>query len=131
MTNPTSTEHEYEVRYAKSDEVDSFSDEGDAQEWAVGMARRRVALRIVRRTVEVTRVVGDWEEIPVTIPADDYRVGDRLVSNLSGYVYKIVDVDRAERRVKFAAAWDLEDAGWESFEDVASAFRHVSAGGVE
>jgi hypothetical protein len=61
----------------------------------------------------------------------DYQVGDHLVSHLSGYVYKIVDVDRAERRVKFAAAWDPEDAGWESFEDVASTFRHVPAGGVE
>lgn len=64
---------------------------------------------------------------PTTPPAE-YRVGDRLVSHLSGYVYKITAVDQGEQQLRFAATWDPEDeSGWESFTDAASTFRHLPA----
>jgi hypothetical protein len=53
-------------------------------------------------------------------------VGDRFVSHLSGYVYKVTAVDAEARTLRFAASEDPEDeSGWESFADAASTFRHI------
>ena len=55
-----------------------------------------------------------------------YQVGDHLVSNLSGYSYRVLAVDPDEELLRFVAAGDAEDeSGWESFANVASTFRHV------
>lgn len=58
-----------------------------------------------------------------------YRVGDRMVSYLSGYAYKVTAVDPEARTLRFASVGDLEDeSGWESFADAASTFRHMPSG---
>lgn len=60
-----------------------------------------------------------------------YRVGDRMVSHLSGYAYKVTAVDSEARTLRFASVEDPEDeSGWESFGDAASTFRHTDSSGV-
>jgi hypothetical protein len=62
------TEVEFRVRCGR--DVDEFTDEGDAQEWAVQLARQGEDPKIYKRTVTVTRVVGQWFQVPAITPAE-------------------------------------------------------------
>lgn len=62
------TEYEFRVRCGR--DVDEFRDEGDAQEWAVRMARQGEDPKIYKRTVALTRVIGPWEMVPAITPAE-------------------------------------------------------------
>jgi hypothetical protein len=67
MSNET-TRYDFRVRCGRS--VDEFHDEGDAQEWAVRMARQGEDPKIYKRTVMVTKVFGEWEQVEAITPAE-------------------------------------------------------------
>jgi hypothetical protein len=70
ITREQYTEHHYEVRVPDFDTSDEFRDEGDAQEMAVHIQRSGRQVQIFMRTVEVTKLIGVWAQIPAMTPAD-------------------------------------------------------------